>query len=911
MKKKILLVCISFLGVYCALFVSQKHNYDSFREEHEFSSGDGMEEDIAGRVSWMNKMLADPATGSIPQNIRINEVAFASTLPAENFYRKTFGSYIPRGPWNVGGRTRALAIDINNENILLAGSTMGGFWRSTNGGTSWSKCLNNAPTSNITCIAQNKIPGRTNIWYAGTGELYGSILPGAYFSGNGIYKSVDGGLSWNPLPVTAAPPGNIFTNWATVHNIAVHPTIDSVVFAATFDGVFRSLNGGTTFSKRLGGISGASYWTDVAVTPTGIVYATMSSGGTKAGIWRSSDNGTTWTNISPAFFTSNTQRVVIGVAPSDEKQIYFVAYTPNAGKESFNFEKTPEWNSLWKYTYVSGDGSGTGGTWEDRSANIPTLGGDFGDFISQQGYCLSIRVKPDDANTVFLCGANLYRSTDGFTSTTNTSWIGGYAVNTARPNYQVYANHHPDNHGVIFYPSNPAKMLSVHDGGISLTTNDLASSVSWTSLNNGYINMQFYTVAIDHSSANDAIIGGLQDNGTYYTNNQILTSAWTQPFSSDGAFCFLAPNATEGYMSAQQGRVYRILLDANGNRTQSARLDPKGVDKNRYQFINPFIPDANSYKRIYVPASNHIWRNDDVTAIPLHPQIDSNAVLTNWTDMVNAKLPDSTDAITAIISSKTQNDMIYYGTQYGKIYRLRNASTNTSAPQNITGTNFPQAYINCIVQHPTDTNKLFVVFTNYGVLSIFYSADGGSTWAAVSGNLEQNASGTGNGPSCRWMTIATVNDSLIYFVGTSTGLYATKSINGMQTVWTNQSPDIVGNNIVMMMDYRANDGMFVVATYGAGIFSTKLQSIHDAVNEVSLIKNEITIFPNPVKDILNISSTISSSKYVYSIADIQVKIILQGIFTSSQIDISALKNGNYFLILNDDKNRAVKKFVKE
>ena len=356
------------------------------------------------------------------------------------------------------------------------------------------------------------------------------------------------------------------------------------------------------------------------------------------------------------------------------------------------------------------------------------------------------------------------------------------------------------------------------------------------------------------------------------------------------------------------------MLDANGNRTQSARVDPNGLDKNKYQFINPFIPDANNWKKLYIPNGDRLWRNDDVTQIPLHTQLDSTAVLTNWSELTNTKLTDSTEGITAVMSSKIQNDVLYYATEKGKLFRLRNASSNTSVPQNISGTNFPvNAYINCIVQHPTDTSKLFVVFTNYGVLSIFYSIDAGATWSAISGNLEQNIDGTGNGPSCRWMTIANIGDSLIYFVGTSTGLYATKALNGMQTKWTNQSPEMIGNNIVMMMDFRASDGMLAVATYGAGIFSTKIQSVHEAVAEKSKLNDQIKIYPNPVKDLLKIDFTQKYFHSTYDVMDLNGKLLIHGMLTqlTNSIDMSELKSGIYFINITADGKLLSRKVMKE
>ena len=93
--------------------------------------------------------------------------------------------------------------------------------------------------------------------------------------------------------------------------------------------------------------------------------------------------------------------------------------------------------------------------------------------------------------------------------------MGGYEIGAALPFVNEYPGHHPDQHGLTFLPSNPDIMFSNCDGGISKTLDNTASSVVWNELNNGYITSQFYTIAIDHSTTDDIVMGGLQDNGTY------------------------------------------------------------------------------------------------------------------------------------------------------------------------------------------------------------------------------------------------------------------------------------------------------------------------------------------------------------------------------------------------------------
>jgi len=890
----------------------------------ENEGGEAMEENIRERAEWMNAMLADPATGKIPADMRARELAFAATLPVnEPKYKSNAaddGFWQQRGPWNVGGRTRAIAIDKTNENILLAGGTTGGIWRSTNGGLNWTKVSNTNNMLNITALMQDSRSGKTQNWYAATGEYYGSYVPGAFYLGKGMYRSTDGGLTWTSITSTNTNTPQTFEGtWDFIHNIAINTTIDTaeVLYAATYNAVYRTINGGTTWNRVRGGGAaiGSSTWSDVVVTPTGVVYATLSGGGAHPGIWRSVNNGINWTNITPAGFPPSFARIVIGLSPSDEKQIYFLAHTPNYGKKTVDFQGREDWNSLWKYTYVSGDGTGTGGVWDDRSANIPGFGGDFGDFNSQQSYCLTVKVKPDNPDVVFIGSTNLYRSTDGFKTTTNSAWIGGYGVNTTRPDYQLYPNHHPDVHNNVFYPSNPSKMISLSDGGISRTNDNMAASVVWKSLNYGFITTQFYTVALDHATANNNIVtGGLQDNGTHFTNTQAYGASWTMSSNSDGSFCFVKDGGSEHYMSTQQGRVYRLILDASGNRTQLARLDPASIARAKYQFINPYTPDGGDWKRLYIPANNRLWRNSDVTAIPLKSTIDTNRVLTNWQELSNAALPDSADEITAIVSAGKIADVLYYGTMNGRVYKLRGASVGNPVPVEITGSNFPAgSYINCVAVNPADTSKLFVVFTNYNVQSVFYTENGGQSWTAVSGNLEQNSNGSGNGPSCRWLSVVHINGKWVYYLGTTTGLYATDSLNAMQTTWIKQSPGLIGDNIVTMMDYREADGQIVVATFGAGVFSAKLNSAHN----ITSVKNETAIsvarvYPNPVVSFCRVEGLRPAATYSYKLMNAEGKLMQHGTLTrdGSEIYMQAYATGCYYLLLDDGMRTEVKKIIK-
>ncbi|MGN6568457.1 MAG: WD40/YVTN/BNR-like repeat-containing protein, partial [Flavipsychrobacter sp.] len=477
----------------------------------------GSDEDANARENYEWMRLHDPATGKIPGHIRERELAFAAGLPSDKdisrFSKTTSLTWQQRGPWNVGGRTRALAIDASNENILIAGSCSGGMWRSTDQGTTWTSITPADQYKSVSCLAQDTRSGHTNVWYYGTGEAFGASASatGAYYLGNGIYKSTDGGLTWSVLTATAGTSLTALDTWGDlIWNLVTDASnaTQDVVYAAAYGGIYRSADGGTSWTK-VAGTSTASYFTDVAITKTGVVYATLSSDGGQKGLYRSAD-GVTFTNITPAGFPTNYNRIKIGISPSDETQVYFLGNTPGAGQPDTNYLGAVEWNSLWRYTYVSGDGSGAGGSWQDRSSNLPSSGGLFDKFTSQGSYDLVVKVKPNDTNTVFIGGTNLYRSTSGFADNSHTAFIGGYVQGATLPVVNNYPNHHPDQHELVFLPGNPDKMISSNDGGIFKTNDNTAANVSWTSLDNGSITTMFYTCAIDHAETNDIIIGGAQ-----------------------------------------------------------------------------------------------------------------------------------------------------------------------------------------------------------------------------------------------------------------------------------------------------------------------------------------------------------------------------------------------------------------
>ncbi len=787
---------------------------------------------LQGRREYELLKYRDPATGRIPDNIRQREHEFSRSLEAaqnnseKNAEEVQAETWERRGPWNIGGRTRALVFDSADERIMVAGGVSGGVWRSEDAGQSWTKTTRPDQLHSVTCIVQDRREGHKNEWYMGTGEAYGNS---AQISGNGIWKSVDGARTWEPLPSTVSPAIQANNDFAYSWRIVVHPTASRTVIlvASVQRGILRSVDGGVTWTRSL---QSSSYFSDLVVAGDSILYATLSSfdgttGGVanRYGVFMSTDQGETWSNITPSDVTTPINRIVLGLFAQDPTQMFAIAETPGKGTKSLFILRDgtrEEWHSLWKRSK---------GTWQNRSANIPLFGGRNGDFFSQGGYDMFVRVSPEDSNYVLLGGTNLYRSRDGFTSKNNTSWIGGYG--TPKPNelFPSTTNHHPDQHDALFLPSTASVILSANDGGVMRADTALADTVRWRELNRGYLTTQFYTVAIIDKANNPQIMCGMQDNGTWATRTTQLQDPWVRRNGGDGSFCAFADTGRTLIVSTQSARIRRVLLDAAGNETGRTRIDPIGA-KN-YLFINPLTLDKRDERIMYLPAGTMLWRNNDLTGIPLGSD-DSTTV--NWDSLPTTR---TTGQISFVLSSASPQRIVYYGTTNGRLFKLTGANVGQPAPVEITHASMPKnAMLNSIVEDPNDTDHLMVCFSNYGVVSIFASSDAGTSWEPVAGNLEDSPTGAGNGPAVNSVSIYPYNPTTnVYVAATSIGMFYTTQLNGGSTIWSRTASNVIGNVPCDMVLTRASDKLIVVGSHGNGVFSGRITSLPPATSPATLV----------------------------------------------------------------------------
>lgn len=803
----------------------------------------------AGRADFEQMRLCDPETRCIPDNIRARELEFASRATPSWFLRtgiatgEQIADWTARGPSNVGGRTRALGIDVANENIILAGGTSGGMWRSTDRGASWARTTLLSELPGTTCLAQDTRPGKTHTWYYGTGELGGNTAAyplwlnngpykGGQYFGNGVFKSTDNGLTWNVLPSTRGDTlGALVQPFNVVNALAIDRSnsAEDVVYAAVAGGIERSSDGGAQWSLVLGEFPHGPGFTDVAVTSHGVVYAILGAftvdyqSQPTAGLFRSAD-GIHWVNITPQGWQHAGTRpryVTCAIAPSNENVVY-AGFTDS--------EKA----LLWKYTYLGGDGTAAGGVCEDRSANVPPL-----------PFVVYLKVKPDDDNVVFLGGTQLYLSTDGFATPDHASnlWVP-----------------HEDQTALAFFPSDPSAMIVGSDGGLFLTESNLPGTVQWIPLNSNYVTTQFYTVAIDHASPGDAtIIGGLQDNGTLSTTSLHADDPWQPAYGADGGTCAIAPLSRAYYLSSQWGTTYSL----DPNNFNRSRIDPPGTGTRL--FVNPFCLDPTQPDCMYFGGGNYLWRQDSLHAIP--PNQDYMP-MQGWTKLGQTGVStvgtiDTMSLISFIAASVSPAHRIYFGTTDGQVFRIDSATgaDPVSTPVWI-NRGFPgSAYVSAIAIDPADADNVVVAFANYHVQSLFSSTDGGFTWAPIGGNLEEFPDGSGSGPSIRTAAIMHSARGMVYLIGTSTGLYSTTVLDGMSTVWSLEGANTIGNSIVNMIDVRESDGMVVAATCGHGVFSGRIPAVASVIETPSPALRAQN-FPNPFSNETEIAFDLARGGFV-------------------------------------------------
>lgn len=813
-------------------------------------------------IEELTQTFIDPATGAMPPNIRSRELEFARTLPKRDRglskrNKVSLYNWASAGPNNHGGRTRGLVVDRNDPQTIIAGGAGSGVWKSIDGGATWK--LKTAPDNSfsVTTMAQDPRAGQTHTWYYAGGEFRGNLTTSdrgllAPYMGAGIFKSIDNGETWQLLPSTKDSNPTLFNSvFDYVHRLVISPLTGTVFVATNGSGIYRSVNGGASFPLVLGGFAQHA-WSDVAVGTNGVVLATLSQQTLGApqqtnppGVYKSENDGLTWTRITPATFPATHLRSLIAMAPSNPNRVYVLTFTGQTfsdGREDMRFHKLDL----------------ASGATEDRTANLPRYTSDLlfqtSGVFSWFNYCMVLAVKPDDENFVLLGGTTLFRSRNGFAAPPSgprfETHIGGYGDPRISG---TYANHWVDQQYLTFHPAQPNEMWTANDGGVFVTRDVTATPVVWENKNRGYISSQLYAVAISARAGDEQILSGAQDDGVLYTPAAKTTPGAPTPdvqsiIGGDGSYAYLGERFA--YSSINSGDVFRHNY-TSPNRTgvgsfRFIGVPPQNSTQGR-RFIHYYAIDPSDERVMLFPVGNVIYRNLNIEA--------ANPTGA-WTALMQIAAPSNYLVTAMAMSQQNPAHVLYFGASnvnnVPRIYRWANAHTTTSGLQEISVRNqAANTYVHSIAVNPLNANEILVVFSNYNIIGLYHSLDGGQTYNAVEGNLTGTSANPG--PSLRAASIVPVTNvgeaRTIYFIATSVGLFSTTTLNGANTMWEQEAADVIGHAITEHIAARVSDGRVAVATLGRGILvgdfseSTRVEEQRPASHPdtFTLLQN----YPNP------------------------------------------------------------------
>ncbi len=740
------------------------NNPSYYRSTNRIKAGKPKADKPGEAVKWMFEQRAYPTKG-IPTDWRNRALTHINN---NNLLKdsKTAINWTAVGPYNIGGRVRAIAISNQNPDLIYASSVSGGIFKSTNGGSSWVPISDYASNLAISSIVID--PNNNNIIYAGTGEGFFNYDA---VRGEGILKTNDGGITWslqkNFSGTTEFP--------YFINDLYLRPDSTNILYAATNNGLFRTTNSGNNWSFIHQG-SFSIRATQVVGDPlTPATFYICYGNHTQDGIYKTINGGKTFTKLSSGFPTAGYNRIALAVSKSN----------PNILFASLDSASTHFTHSIQKST----DG---GITWTAVAKPIDLMLG--GSHLGGQGwYNNVIAVHPTNQNLVFAGGVNLFKSTNGGASWSMSTY--GYPPS-------AYPYVHVDHHEIKFHPTDPAIIYFGTDGGIFKTTN---TGTTFIELNNGFETTQFYSGAVHPTS--DIYYGGTQDNGTLKSNT---LPNWSMVFGGDGgatAVDFNSPNIvyTE-YINLH------IRKSTNSGTTWLRAMAgiPAGTGEydgttDRVLFIAPFVMDPTN-SSILVAGTYKLYRT-------------TNSAV-SWISMSNDLTGDGTGAIgskiSAIAISKTSSSTIYVGTTGSSTSASRVVvTTNTGVSwATISKPPLPNRYVTSLAIHENNSDVVWVGFSGYNTNTtttpghIFKSTNRGSSWTDVSGNLPD-------------IPINTIIVNPMYekniLIGTDLGIFET---NDGGTVWTQQNYGMA-NVVVADLDLRSDYFVFA-ATHGRGMFKARI-----------------------------------------------------------------------------------------
>ena len=716
------------------------------------------------------------------------------------------GAWQPLGPGNIGGRTRSFLINPTDPNTMYAGSVGGGVWKTTDGGASWNPLTDLLPSIGIGSMAMD--PQDPNTLYAGTGEWYTGSTIGNSIRGLGIFKSTDGGATWTQL-ATPTP-----TAFYYVNKIVVSPNDSRRVYAATYGGVWFSPNAGATWTRTLDrsapniGCQDLVIRTDQATDYLFASCGLATNNVTQTAVFRNMDAAGSgkWESVLSG---DNMARTSLALAPSNQSTVYAI---------SASSEEGPNFNAL--LALYRSDSNGDSGTWNTQTSNqdsnrlntvlFTNPREAFADvctngkatYNNQGGYDNTIAVDPLNPDVVWVGGIDVFRSDDG-----GRNW--GIAAFWQAPAPQLA---HADVHGIIFAPgyngADNQTLFAISDGGAYRTDNAKADTAA-----GDLAACAPYPTKIQWANIN---------NG--YAVTQFYHGA---VYPGGGAYIAGAQdNGTNRGSDATGAMAWRALLGGDGGYSAIDPNDPDILyveDQNRalVKSTNGGASFSSITSTITEPVADFLF----ITPYVMDPGKSTRLYIGGkalwrtenggqlWVQASSA-IPMANGSVSAIAVSPSDPNRVVFGTSTGWVYQAANALTSDKTTD-WAGSQPRSGYLSHLEIDPKNSILVYATYSQFlanpSQSHVYKSTDGGATWKGIDSGLPDIPVFT--------LIVDPQNTSTLY-LGTDIGVFVSLDGGGSWARDDNPFADAVTETLAL--DRSAGQSTLFAFTHGRGVWKVAL-----------------------------------------------------------------------------------------
>jgi hypothetical protein len=682
----------------------------------------------------------------------------------------------------VSGRVNAIAIHPTNSQILYVGGCRGGVHKSTDGGATFTPIGDNWSSIEVSSIAID--PSDPNRIFVGGGDY-----PGFGNYSFGIRRSTDGGNTWTTLTLPAGS-ANL-----PVGDIAISPDNPNIIVAALAGGpafwgyVARSTDGGNTWTRVINDWSGFAYVDFSPPGTDGIRNWYASAGDFGERLYRSRDNGATWTPLTiPNPNADFGYAVPVAASKVFPDRVYLLH---------------PRRNRIYR-------SDNRGASWSDITAGHPGTATDWSQWFYNYDINTTSRTVASVTQDVVIVG-NI-DPTISFDSGATWRSLGG-------PTYTWSATTHNDQHSSAINPSNPLEFFIGNDGGFyRINLNPTGTGFATTNLNANLPITTFYTGDWHPTNAN-IMLGGTQDNATPRSTGNLLN--WDAVGGGDGAGSAINnTNPNNMYTMAQFLQIYKT----NDN-WLSVTDETPSYGSDAVPFIGMLTINQASPNFMYV-GTNYLWRYNNTT--------DS------WTARLGGTLLTGTTSsehyVTAMGFSPTNANRLFVGTSNGRIWTSADGGTTWVDIRGSGGTALPNRGVTAISVNPADANDVLVTLSGTGAAHLFRSVN--ATAGAATAWTDRSGVGATGLPEIPANTVARDPwQAGTWFVGTDIGAFMTTD-SGLS--WTNITVPLGLPNVeITAMEAVQGTGFLNVATYGRGMWRIRIRDLSAGLQSLTIASDSI------------------------------------------------------------------------